>query len=36
MGPESAKTYPGHAVVETKNRPGRAKQEIDYGRRGKG
>ena len=36
MGPESAKTYPGQALVETKDRPGRAKQEIDYGRRGKG
>ena len=36
MGPESAKTYPGQAVVETKDGPGRAKQEIDYGRRGKG
>jgi hypothetical protein len=36
MGPESAKTYPGQALVETKNGPGRAKQEIDYGRRGKG
>ncbi len=36
MGPESAKTYPGQAVVETKDRPGRAKQAIDYGRRGKG
>jgi hypothetical protein len=34
MGPESAKTYPGSAVVRT--RAGRAKQEIDYGRRGKG
>jgi hypothetical protein len=34
MGPESAKTYPGSAVVPT--RAGRAKQEIDYGRRGKG
>jgi transposase len=36
MGPESAKTYPGQVLVETKNGPGRAKQEIDYGRRGKG
>jgi hypothetical protein len=34
MGPESAKTFPGSAVVPT--RAGRAKQEIDYGRRGKG
>ncbi len=33
MGPESAKTFPGRAVVAG---PGRAKQEIDYGRRGKG
>jgi hypothetical protein len=36
MGPESAKTYQGQALVETRGRPERAKQEIDYGRRGKG
>ena len=36
MGPESAKTYPGQALVEMKDRSRRAKQEIDYGRRGKG
>jgi transposase len=37
MGPESAKTYPGSAVVQTRaGRAGRAKQEIDYGRRGRG
>jgi transposase len=38
MGPESAKSFPGHAVVrlETTASAARAKQEIDYGRRGKG
>ena len=36
MGPESAKTFPGQAVVATKDHAGRAKQAIDYGRRGKG
>jgi transposase len=36
MGPESAKTFPGQAVVATKDHAGRARQEIDYGRRGKG
>jgi transposase len=36
MGPESAKTFPGQAVVNTKSHAGRARQEIDYGRRGKG
>ena len=37
MGPVSAKSYAGHALVSTKTRPaGRAKQEIDYGRRAKG
>jgi hypothetical protein len=36
MGPASAKSFPGQAVVETKEHAGRAKQEIDYGRRGKG
>ena len=33
MGPESAKTYPGQAVVAGRRR---ATQEIDYGRRGGG
>src|ERR1051326_8990023 len=37
MGPQSAKSYPGRRLVRP---PGpkaqRAKQEIDYGRRGKG
>jgi transposase len=37
MGPESAKTFPGQILVETSGpAAGRAKQEIDYGRRGKG
>ena len=36
MGPESAKTFPGQAVVATKDQAGRAKQEIDYGHRGWG
>jgi transposase len=40
MGPLSAKSYPGHRVVKVEAqaaRPaGRARQEIDYGRRGKG
>ena len=39
MGPESAKSFPGHAVIRpdpTGERRERAKQEIDYGRRGKG
>ena len=36
MGPESAKTYAGQAIVETRRHAGRARQEIDYGRRGKG
>lgn len=45
MGPESAKSYPGQEVVRTKpsdaadgthQGAGRAKQELDYGRRGKG
>ncbi len=34
MGPESAKTHPGSAGVQT--RAGRAQQAIDDGRRGKG
>ena len=36
MGPESAKSFPGQAVVDTNSHAGRARQEIDYGRRGKG
>jgi hypothetical protein len=38
MGPVSAKSYPGRAPLRTQPEPaaGRAKQEIDYGRRGKG
>ena len=40
MGPESAKSFPGRQLVTpapTVNRPAeRAKQEADYGRRGKG
>ena len=39
MGPESAKSFPGHEVIRpdpTGERRVRAKQEIDYGRRGKG
>jgi transposase len=37
LGPESAKSYPGQEAVDATKRPGaRAKQEIDYGRRGKG
>jgi transposase len=40
MGPESAKTFAGQAVVrvppETPPAAARAPQEIDYGRRGKG
>jgi hypothetical protein len=42
MGPEGVKSFPGHEVVRTQPdaaapRPaGRARQEIDYGRRGKG
>ena len=41
MGPVAAKSYPGREVVRaqpaTAGQPaGRAKQEIDYGRRGKG
>ncbi len=37
MGPVSAKSYPGQAPVRTRAPPaGRAHQEIDYGRRGKG
>ncbi len=45
MGPESAKSFPGQQLVHAQPRPEaggpvqpaeRAKQEIDYGRRGKG
>lgn len=45
MGPESAKSFPGQEVVRTEpadaadgthQGAGRAKQEVDYGRRGKG
>jgi hypothetical protein len=37
MGPVSAKSYAGHALVQSRTRPAeRAKQEIDYGRRAKG
>jgi transposase len=37
MGPEAAKSHPGQDGVDTTRRPAqRAKQEIDYGRRGKG
>ena len=38
MGPVSAKSYPGREPLHTRPEPtaGRAKQEIDYGRRGKG
>src|SRR5215213_8168233 len=37
MGPLSAKSYPGRDLVRPHPSPaGRARQEIDYGRRGKG
>jgi transposase len=41
MGPESAKSFPGQRLVRVLPRPDakpaeRARQEIDYGRRGKG
>lgn len=37
LGPESAKSYPGQEAIDVTARPAqRAKQEIDYGRRGKG
>jgi DDE superfamily endonuclease len=37
MGPVSAKSYPGQEAINVTMRPAqRAKQEIDYGRRGKG
>jgi hypothetical protein len=42
MGPEAAKSFPGQQLVHTASAPAppplaeRARQEIDYGRRGKG
>jgi transposase len=37
LGPESAKSFPGQEAVDVTARPAeRAKQEVDYGRRGKG
>ena len=37
MGPVSAKSYPGRGLVRSHPPPtSRARQEIDYGRRGKG
>jgi hypothetical protein len=37
MGPQAAKSFPGQALIDVTKRPAqRAKQEIDYGRRGKG
>lgn len=37
MGPVAAKSYPGQEAIEVELRPAqRAKQELDYGRRGKG
>ena len=37
MGPEAAKSFLGQQLVAEAERPAeRAKQEIDYGRRGKG
>lgn len=38
LGPEAAKSFPGQAVVRPapEDGAGRAKQEVDYGRRGKG
>jgi hypothetical protein len=37
MGPESAKSFAGQRLVDVTKRPAeRAKQEIAYGRRGKG
>ena len=37
MGPESAKSVPGQQLIDVTRRPTeRAKQEIDYGRRGTG
>ena len=37
MGPQPAKSYPGRRVVKPAGPEAqRAKQEVDYGRRGKG
>lgn len=37
LGPEAAKSFPGQQAIAVQTRPAvRAKQEIDYGRRGKG
>jgi transposase len=37
LGPESAKSFPGQEAIDVTARPvQRAKQEVDYGRRGKG
>jgi transposase len=37
MGPEAAKSFSGHTLIDVTTRPAqRAKQELDYGRRGKG
>ena len=37
MGPEAAKSFPGHTLIDVTARPAqRAKQELDYGRRGTG
>jgi hypothetical protein len=37
MGPEGAKSFPGRRLVPVLTEPGaRARQEIDYGRRGRG
>jgi len=37
MGPQATKSFPGAQLVDVTKRPAqRAKQEIDYGRRGKG
>ena len=37
MGPQSARSYPGQRMVKPAGpKAQRAKQEIDYGRRGKG
>jgi hypothetical protein len=37
MGPVAAKSYPGRQLIDGTARPAeRAKQELDYGRRGKG
>ena len=37
MGPEGAKSFPGRQLVPVAAKPGaRARQEVDYGRRGRG